>query len=450
MSLGALTVKIGADLTDLNKGLTEAGRGVTNFSKQVSGSSSNIQGLTRSSTSAASGITRLREPLTSVTRQLLQLNPAVSQVSSVLGSLAIGALPMVAVLAGVAALSFGWNRLTKDARENAKATEEAIKSLTALRDEQRLGSLKGTKAREAELAGIKLSFVQDDIAVQEQRIRDARRGGYKDPRAETKLATLLLEQKKLRDAIDAYENEVTVIRGGAADKQVADQQAALEKEKAAWKSFFASLAEMRRNQRDLDDMNTMPSISDFKPGSMRVNGVAAPSQIPPSVFATVNAVNILAARKIHEAAAELKASAQMQQEATLQDMAVSGAMSLLSRHGGAVGGILSSIIGGAVTAGPMGAVLGGGIAIADSLLSNRKSVDKNTSAVERLTASMMNEPAGFKVEAFRFRSSQGAPHMNFAGAIITVLASDPAEFVRKMGRYGDDAAARGGLVAAYG
>ena len=196
--LGTLTVKIGTDLTELNRGLGTAGAGVANLSKQVSGvggtitknltapireSATAFGGQAAAVTKSVAGLGALRGQLTTVTSTLLGLNPAVARTTSLLGGLAIGAGPMIGILAGVAALAYGWNKLTAGAQETKKPTDEAIKSLEGLRDKQRLGSLSGTSARAKELVGVELAEIQKMIDEAQQRITDARRGGFKDPKA---------------------------------------------------------------------------------------------------------------------------------------------------------------------------------------------------------------------------------------------------------------------------
>jgi hypothetical protein len=70
---------------------------------------------------AGTSLNSLRGPLTSLTSQLASLNPTAASAASVLGNFAIGAAPMIAILGGVAALSFAYDHLTESVR---KAAEE--------------------------------------------------------------------------------------------------------------------------------------------------------------------------------------------------------------------------------------------------------------------------------------------------------------------------------------
>ena len=85
-------------------------------------------GLTRS------GLNSMRASVTSMAASMLGAAPGVTQFTSVLGTMALGSGVMIAVLAGMAALAFAWDKITDSAR---KAKEENERSLKVLEDFQR-------------------------------------------------------------------------------------------------------------------------------------------------------------------------------------------------------------------------------------------------------------------------------------------------------------------------
>jgi hypothetical protein len=97
--------------------------------------------LAAAAKSTGASINTLRGPLTAATAQLLSLNPAAATTASVLGNFALGAAPMVAILAGVAALGFAWNKLTEDARKAREEHERLRKVLVDAAKERKLGPL---------------------------------------------------------------------------------------------------------------------------------------------------------------------------------------------------------------------------------------------------------------------------------------------------------------------
>lgn len=119
----------------LDSGRTNEAAGIPVFQGQaghetfakIAGSLQEIDGASRKS---AVGLGRLNNAMVTVARQAAGAHPVVGQLVDVVGTFALGTGVMVGVLAGMAALAAGWNRLTKDSRE---AREEAERMITRLR-----------------------------------------------------------------------------------------------------------------------------------------------------------------------------------------------------------------------------------------------------------------------------------------------------------------------------
>jgi hypothetical protein len=111
----------------LDQNQITGGRNAAAFTK-IAGSLKNV---TETSRSAGVGIGRLGESVVSLTRQVTGVNPAVAQLSYVLGGMQIGAPLMIGVLGGLAAAALALRAITADARD---ARKELEKQLDVLRD----------------------------------------------------------------------------------------------------------------------------------------------------------------------------------------------------------------------------------------------------------------------------------------------------------------------------
>jgi hypothetical protein len=99
---------------------------------------------THKSLGAAAGVSdgrlnSLRSSMTSLAASMVGAAPGVAQFTGVLGTMAIGTGWMIAILAGVAALGFAWDKLTESVRKSKEEHEKAIKVLDELREKQDQG-----------------------------------------------------------------------------------------------------------------------------------------------------------------------------------------------------------------------------------------------------------------------------------------------------------------------
>lgn len=128
--------------------------------------------------SAHGSLGNLKQELVTVTRNVLNLNPAVAQVGSLLGGMALGAGPMIAVLGGIAALGLAYEKLTEKTREAAKEHERLRKVLADLAKEQRQGPLgdvgQGTNEAQLKLAQLRAELAEKQT--QRAKLEEARGG----------------------------------------------------------------------------------------------------------------------------------------------------------------------------------------------------------------------------------------------------------------------------------
>jgi hypothetical protein len=191
--------------------------------------------LGTASKSAGVGITALREPLTSAARSMLGLNPVAAQLSSVLGSFAIGAAPMVGILAGAAALGLAWNKLTEHAR---KAKEEHERLLNVLRDiakQEALGAAGDAGAAAVVARGLQAKVLADIERLESQRTRERAAGGrlFHAGGVDRRIADLKRQYDEYERIIQAGERRIQQIEREEEGKRTQAAQAAANARQSA-------------------------------------------------------------------------------------------------------------------------------------------------------------------------------------------------------------------------
>lgn len=148
--LDRLTVKLEADVAQFNAALATADQRVKTFGttgKSAQQAAADMMASMKAQTQAtltttaattkattatrasAAGFGRLTGQLTTAAAATLPMNANVTRLAGTLGSLALSGGIMVAVTAGATALSFIWDRATREARELRDAADEAGKSI---------------------------------------------------------------------------------------------------------------------------------------------------------------------------------------------------------------------------------------------------------------------------------------------------------------------------------
>jgi hypothetical protein len=173
------------------------------------------ESLGRSATTGAHGLGNLRQELTTVTRNVLGLNPAVAQVSSVLGSMALGSGPMIAILGGLAAAAFAFEKLTEASRKAKEEQQKLLDVATQLANQQKFTLAASVEAHKVKLAELTAQYekLQDQMGRNRVGGVIAGGGGFGD------------ELKKL--AVD-IQHETEIIFAGS-NKVFDEHQEALKK-----------------------------------------------------------------------------------------------------------------------------------------------------------------------------------------------------------------------------
>lgn len=102
-----------------------------------------LDDVAKSATRARAGLGSMREPLTTLVASFLPLNRATLAATSALGVFAAGAGTVIAITAGLAAIGFAWNRLTKEMRDAKERANEAAESIQKAYDARRYGAFNG-------------------------------------------------------------------------------------------------------------------------------------------------------------------------------------------------------------------------------------------------------------------------------------------------------------------
>lgn len=437
MSLAALTVKIGADLTDLNKGLADAGREVGDLGKQLTGTGAGISGnLTaplRTATEAAGkhhfALGRVSNALEGIASEALGLHGKLGSLSAKFLEFGVGGEVTLGVLGGLAILALAWEKLSESTRKASEETEKAVKLLEDVRRKNLLGpgGETGAAVEEVRMHAIPNAILKLDEL-------KAHRADFKGndkflPQALRLDKEIEEQEQKLRDLraiLSDGQKKVTADTKTFFDNQAAERRAKFDKELADWRQHVHNILDRTKLLTDpLDtllgsidaskgrsaDLNKLglgvSSVASTGLASGAASGRIAGMQIPTSVFDSLGRLGTRSAVAVENAAHQLMVAAKLQQDTALRSFAFSQGIALLQSRGGTLGGILAGGIQGAIATGgnPFGAAIGAGTAFIDSLFNHRKSVDRNTDALHHL-AEVMNAPSGFKVDAYRYRATQ--------------------------------------------
>ena len=107
-------------------------------------------------TTTGAGLGRLRQGLVSLTAQLTGTNPILDRTAATLGSMVSGSAIILGVVAGIAAVSAVYHRVTEDSRTAREEMDKLTKSLVAEAD----------AADKASRSGILLSIQKEQVEVQ--------------------------------------------------------------------------------------------------------------------------------------------------------------------------------------------------------------------------------------------------------------------------------------------
>ena len=388
------------------------------------------------------GIGRLNNALITMTRRMFGANAAAGQLVDVLGTFAIGLGRMTAILAGLAAIGFAWQRITRESRAAKAELKDNLEFLDKLRESQTLAASGGQVA-------VSLRSAQEEsrrIAAQlrENLARDTQLGTFffeRDMMERVRLTRELAESNQrvaagLQDLAEGYDLATVSI-----DRMTAAAVRQREEIEGGLLDPIQSRIDNEANvQRDLEFIRTDIAIQQ---GNERrqIEEDALRAQI----LRGIELFEESEERKTEKASQEARARAQaeIEQQRRIRNIA-RGADILGGVIGGTVGGGLQGGAGGALTGlgisggNPLGAIAGGAIGFVGGLFS----AGRRAREAERLA----QEAAKVAGETLAERRRLLREELNIRSLLVTG-DSDAAELARLDARQRQERAAATNLSA---
>lgn len=347
MAKGDVRVAITGDDSDLARTLQGANAKLATFGKTAG------EGAAK----ASFNFNTLRGSMTSLAQAALQTAPGVATVTSALGNLAFGAGLTTAVIAGAAAIGFAWRKLTQEARDLKKATEEAHGAAAQLRISEggpiTAAGVERTKARLAQMGW------QEKIAGYQKSgvlVRNDRVGTQITPAFKDQVTTALSEEARLREEVATWDALILKLR---------KEQAAVTATGISREQSFA----------DLNARNALGSIVSMSAAGIR--SIRPNVRTIQSGLVHTDSLNLATSRSLQLPAASIlrtgSATAAGPTASSSFDRSGAAMIALNAAQGltggGGAGALLGGIgsLAGLAVGGPTGAAVGGGIA---NLLTN--------------------------------------------------------------------------------
>lgn len=441
MNIAELFVRIRGDTTDLHRKLTDAERALLKLEKGAG----NLDGKLKI---AGLSTGRLGNQFANLAGRIAHTSPIVGNLASVLGDFAVGGVVTAGVLAGLAAIAVAYDRLTESARKTKEETEKALTAIDKAAHLKMLGP-GGEMVDQTEIARREAARLKIEIAALEKEAAGPDAGFGRKAMLEEKINQLYIDRQnalnrlaegesmvkeRVNEAIDSNTKKVKEMTFGfnelrnAAEKVNAE---ILESNKDWWRSYIEKTGEAVTLTEQLNRavLAARPSLLDV------ATGIGA----PPGAVDISDSVRIAGdqAKKINDASekhSELVRDAIWGSATMLANTVVSsmnfGGGGRGSNVGGSIGSLLGAgltIGGGIITSGIWGIV--GGIvgSMLGGLFDHKKSVDRNSDAINRMT-SLFNQPTGYKVNLARFNASAGV-HVY---GNVTVQAASSSDLVREL------------------
>jgi hypothetical protein len=121
-------------------------RAAEEYDRTFSKTAETVEKVGTASRTAGAGIHRLNNSMVVLARQATGTHPVVGQLVDTIGTFGIGTAKMVPILAGIAAIGFGWRLLTRDARAARAELERNLDVLRNIAKERGIEALGGPTA----------------------------------------------------------------------------------------------------------------------------------------------------------------------------------------------------------------------------------------------------------------------------------------------------------------
>lgn len=194
---------------------------------------------------AGPNVGALKESFAAMVAQAAGAHPVLGRVTQVFGEWALGGPVLVGALAGIAAIGYGFAKLTEQSRNLKKQTDDALDSLRKAAEQRRLGEFGGAE-RDIAVAEKRLN----DLRREERRIEATLSGGLAGE-STGYLANRSLELTKERIRLEQDLADATAALTDAQGKDAATQRAADEKRRVD-----EQIANAKRLAERMDDLRT--------------------------------------------------------------------------------------------------------------------------------------------------------------------------------------------------
>lgn len=238
-----------------------------------------LKSLEQHAHGAAGGFRHLTHSAAMMASQALAVNGGLGMMVGMLGSMALGAGVMVAALAGLAALAFAWQQITKDAREAKEASEEALAFSAKLMEERRKG-LTGDITR----SEVEVRERMEQVAAQIRRMST--------PAQTTEGMSVVVDVQKLRELqreyeelflqLDNLERKRTRVVKEEAERQAEERKRAAEEAARIEEERLRKLEEGQRKaeQRAREERDAITALAQAgatlaQSGAYRLEGLLA-------------------------------------------------------------------------------------------------------------------------------------------------------------------------------
>lgn len=172
-SMRASLNKISVTSEQARAAWARSGGDMQKFARELAGASGNIAAAQNTVTVAATKVEPALKQVSNAVRSMafsaIGAAPGVSQLTGALGPMAIGSPLMVAVLAGIAALAYAWEYVSKASKEAEASQQKARSTLEGIREKGRnpvLGNLPGAISQET----FHLQDLQAELATWQRRV----------------------------------------------------------------------------------------------------------------------------------------------------------------------------------------------------------------------------------------------------------------------------------------
>lgn len=354
---------------------------VQQMERVTKATSANIQAVTQ----ATAQTKKLQNAFQAMAMSAINAAPGVGQLTSVIGSFALSGPVMIGVLAGLAALAFAWDRAGSAAKKAKEEQQSAIGVLQTIRDKNRNPILGGLPSA---ITGAEMR--KQDLEADVAALRATHYTKARD-------AAIAAKQREINDLTNLIQH------GHREEQRLTDEHNAemLRKAQEAADKEIAEAKRLSDARRALDDYQSglvsvdLPGTSVMRSGA---TGPVAGMTFTPAMVAQVAQIGQRSADAIKGAERTAQILTEVTDKQQRNQQLLQAGLAMLSKYGGAAGGIASAAISGFQSGGPWGMAIGGGMALVDTIVNFGRASREAARAMEALRVSFNDTILSWKAE----------------------------------------------------